>query len=266
MEIRQRDRALRILLTNDDGIHAPGLLALREELVRLGEVQVVAPAAEQSGVGLGITYLHPLTAKEELRGGGHWGWAVAGSPADCVKLGVLEFCGSRPDVVLSGINSGANTGINVLYSGTVAGAIEGAFFGITSIAVSLSLDTQPDYPRAARRAVALIEQLFERSPASGSLWNLNLPATRPGWPLGLKMTPLGLRRRIEKVEKRLDPRGKPYYWSGIDSMEDRQMEPGTDVRELAEGFATLTPLSFDLTHTSTLERLRSASWTIPPAE
>jgi len=120
---------VQILLANDDGIHSPGLSALRDELVSLGDVQVVAPASEQSGVGLSITYLHPLTAREEVRDGEHFGWAVAGSPADCVKLGMMQFCKTRPDLVVSGINSGANVGINVLYSGTVAAAIEGANTG-----------------------------------------------------------------------------------------------------------------------------------------
>jgi 5'-nucleotidase len=158
---------------------------------------------------------------------------------------------------------GANTGINVLYSGTVAGAIEGAFFGLTSVAVSLSLDTQPDYNRAARMSVALIEQLLRRSPPAGSLWNLNLPATRDGWPLGVKTVPMGLKRHVDVVEKRIDPRGRPYYWTGLDPMEDHQMEPGTDVRELADGYATITPLRFDLTDASTIERLRVETWAVP---
>lgn len=253
---------MQILLTNDDGIHAPGLAALREELVRLGDVQLVAPATEQSGVGLGITYLHPLMVREEVRGGGHWGWAVSGSPADCVKLGVLEFCRPRPDLVVSGINSGSNTGINVLYSGTVAGAIEGAFFGVTSIALSASTDAQPDYPRTARLAVDLIAQLLERNLEPGSLWNINFPANRPDWPRGVKTVPLGVRRHVDLMEKRIDPRGRPYYWSGLDPLENHQMEPGTDVRELAEGFVTMTPLDFDITRAAAVERFRDESWTL----
>src|SRR5210317_982333 len=109
---------MKILLTNDDGINSPGLQALFDELQRLGQVQMVAPAVEQSGVGLSITYLHPLQVREEKRGDEHIGWAVQGSPADCVKMGVLEFCEDRPALVVSGINSGSNVGINVLYSGT----------------------------------------------------------------------------------------------------------------------------------------------------
>ena len=143
-----------ILLTNDDGIYAPGLAALERELERLGEVYVVAPATEQSGVGHSITYLSPLIVKELFDGRQRRGWAVEGSPADCVKLGLCEYLPRRPDLVVSGINYGLNAGINVLYSGTVAAAIEGAFFGITSIAVSLEFDEHAQFDRAAQLPAA----------------------------------------------------------------------------------------------------------------
>ena len=130
---------MQILLTNDDGIYAPGLAAMERALGRLGDVCVVAPAVEQSGVGHSITFLSPLMAKEVFDGERRRGWAVEGSPADCIKLALSEFC-PRPDLVISGINGGLNLGINVLYSGTVAGATEGAVFGIPSIAVSLEYD------------------------------------------------------------------------------------------------------------------------------
>ena len=142
---------MQILLTNDDGIYAPGLAALERQLHSLGDVTVAAPLTEQSGVGHSITYLTPLMAREVFDDQGRRrGWAVEGSPADCVKLAIAELCPSRPDLVVSGINSGQNAGINVLYSGTVAAAIEGAFFGITSIAVSLEFGVHPTTgPRAS---------------------------------------------------------------------------------------------------------------------
>ena len=152
------------LLTNDDGIFAPGLAALERALRRLGDVSVVAPSTEQSGVGHAITFLTPLTAKEIFAGDRRCGWAVDGSPADAVKLGIAEFCPRRPDIVVSGINSGLNAGINVLYSGTVAAAIEGAFFGITSIAVSLEYDEHADFDRAAEIALDVIRGLLDRRP------------------------------------------------------------------------------------------------------
>ena len=253
---------MQILLTNDDGIHAPGLAALRDELRRLGSVEVVAPALEQSGVGLSITYLHPLMVREELRDGERFGWAVAGSPADCVKLGMLEFCRTRPDLVVSGINSGANVGINVLYSGTVAGAIEGAFFGVTAVAVSLSMDTAPDYRRTARMAVNLIEQLTATQPRTGSLWNINFPASTPGGPRGVQTVPMGVRRHTDVMERRLDPRGRPYYWSGLNPIENHHMEPGTDVKELTDGYVTITPLRFDLSDAAELNRVGGTPWAL----
>lgn len=251
---------MRILLTNDDGIHAPGLAALAEALTELGEVLVVAPAAEQSGVGLSITYLHPILVYEEHRGGKFFGHSVQGSPADCVKLGVLEFCHPEPDLVVSGINSGSNVGINVLYSGTVAGAIEGAFFGKTSVAVSLSQGTPPDYQAAARYAVRIIRRLLDAKPPAGSLWNLNLPETRPDWPLGLKTVRMAVKRRYDLVEKRTDPRGRTYFWSGIEAIRNHEPEPDTDLAELGRGYATLTPLRFDLTNHATIEQLSTSDW------
>ncbi len=140
---------MQILLTNDDGIYAPGLAAMERALLKLGDVAVVAPATEQSGVAHSITFLTPLTAKEIFDGSRRRGWAVEGSPADSVKIGIFEFCPQRPDLVVSGINGGLNAGINVLYSGTVAAAIEGAFFGITSIAVSLEYDEHAEFEKAA---------------------------------------------------------------------------------------------------------------------
>lgn len=255
---------MQILLTNDDGIHAPGLRALRDALAEVGDVQVVAPAAEQSGVGHTITYLHPLMVHEEFRNGQHFGWAVAGSPADCVKLGILEFCKQRPELVVSGINAGANVGINVLYSGTVAAAVEGAFFGITSIAVSLAEESPAGYQATARRAVAIIEELRQRSHAPGALWNVNFPGADAEDLKGVKLVSLGLQRHTDVMERRKDPRGRMYYWSGLDPLENHHMEPGTDVKELADGFITVTPMHFDLTHRSALEDLRNNDWQLPP--
>lgn len=253
---------MQILLANDDGIHAPGLRALRDALLELGDVQVVAPLMEQSGVSHRITYLHPIMVREVREEDAHFGWAVDGSPADCVKMGVLEFCPRRPDLIVSGINSGANVGINVIYSGTVAAAIEGAFFGITSIAVSLAQGTPPDYPAAAQRAVRLIGQIRERGPSPGSLWNINLPDSSDEGPRGVRVCPMGVRRHTDTIEKRIDPRGRPYYWSGLDPIGNHELEPGTDVKELREGFVTMTPLHFDLTATELLGNWSALPWAL----
>ncbi len=148
---------------------------MERELRQLGDVCVVAPATEQSGVGHSITFLSPLVAKEVFDGERSRGWAVEGSPADCVKIGIFEFCPRRPDLVVSGINGGLNAGINVLYSGTVAAAIEGAFFGITSIAVSLEYDEHARFEAAARMVRGIIEQVLRQDRARQQLFNLNFP-------------------------------------------------------------------------------------------
>ena len=159
-------RHVQILLTNDDGVFAPGLRALRKELQRLGEVTVIAPALEQSGVGHSITLLTPLVVKQvDEDDGSTLGWMVEGSPADSVKLAICELMPRPPDLIVSGINAGSNAGINVLYSGTVAAAIEGAFFKITSVAVSLELAEHFDYPHAARHATRVIERILANKPA-----------------------------------------------------------------------------------------------------
>ncbi|HTI51579.1 MAG TPA: 5'/3'-nucleotidase SurE [Planctomycetaceae bacterium] len=255
---------MHILLTNDDGIYAPGLEALSRELARLGTVDVIAPAVEQSGVGHSITYLEPLLVHETYRDGRLFGRAVSGSPADCVKLAVLELCRTPPDLVVSGINAGSNTGINVLYSGTVAGAIEGAFFGITAVAVSLAESETPDYPRVARLAVDLIEELLAGGVAPGSLWNVNFPVSRPDWPVGIKALPMGLERYGEAMQRRTDPRGRTYFWSMTDPSAKHRVEPGSDVEGVAEGYITLTPLHFNLTDRRRLDEVAQRQWAFRP--
>lgn len=254
---------MRILLTNDDGIYAPGIRALARELRRLGHVTVVAPALEQSGVGHSITLLLPLVVKQvEDEDGSELGYLVEGSPADCVKLSILELLDQPPDLIISGINSGANVGINVLYSGTVAAAIEGAFFKITSIAVSLEMSEHSDYPHAAREAVRIIEQILARKPAPGSLFNVNLPASGRGQARGVKVVPMSVGRHGETFERRTDPRGRTYYW--ITYAPPYHLDgPETDVSALAEGYVTVTPLHFDMTHHKRLAEMADWTWTRP---
>ena len=253
---------MRILLTNDDGIYAPGLAALYEELKTLGDVEVVAPAVNQSGVAHSITHLQPLIVQQAFRGKAHFGWEVDGSPADCVKLAIQELCRPEPDIVVSGINGGANAGINVLYSGTVAAAIEGAFFGVTSIAVSLTMSAQPDFEKAAKLAVQIIPQILDQDQEKGALWNLNLPESRPEWPIGVKLLPFSLKRHRETLEKRYDPRGRTYFWSGADRLFELPLEPDADVEALAEGYATVTPLHFNLNDFKKIERYQNAEWKV----
>ena len=256
-----------ILLTNDDGIYAPGLTAFERELSTLGEVVVVAPVTEQSGVGHSITYLTPLTVKEVFRDNGdsggdrHWGWAVAGSPADCVKIGVHRFCPRPPDLVVSGINSGLNAGINVLYSGTVAAAIEGAFFGITSVAVSLEFDEHARFDRAARLAREIIEKTLARKGPAPQLYNLNIPtAALKGTP-EVCVTPMNVTRYGDSFEKRTDPWGRDYYWL-IGGPAPATPGHETDLSALAKGKVSITPLDYNLTQVSALREMEQ--WEFRP--
>ena len=238
---------MQILLTNDDGVAAPGIRALHKELQKLGGVTVIAPALEQSGVGHSITLLNPLVVKPvDGEDGQSLGYSVEGSPADCVKLAILELMDGPPDLIVSGINAGANAGINVLYSGTVAAAIEGAFFHVTSIAVSLELAEHFDYPHAAKHAARVIQKILANKPTPGSLFNVSLPAHARGEPKGVKVVPMAVGRHGETFERRTDPRGRTYYW--LTYAPPYHLEgPETDVSALAEGYIAVTPLHFDLT-------------------
>ena len=251
---------MHILLTNDDGVFAPGLRALRKELRRLGDVTVIAPALEQSGVGHSITILEPLIVKSvDDDDGTVLGFAVEGSPADCVKLALVELLPEPPDLIVSGLNAGANAGINVLYSGTVAAAIEGAFFKITSIAVSLELAEHFDYPHAARHAAHVIERILAQGPPPGSLFNVNLPAHSRGEPRGVRVAPMGIGRHGETFERRKDPRGRTYYW--LTYAPPYHLEgPVTDVSSLRDGYIAVTPLHFDLTRHDLLGPVGEWTW------
>src|SRR5262249_22928839 len=212
--------AMQILLTNDDGIYAPGLRALRLELLKVGLVTVVAPATEQSAAGHSVTLLNPLLVSEVFEDDGKTfvGWAVEGRPADCVKLALLELLPDAPDLVVSGMNAGSNAGINVLYSGTCAAAIEGAFFQRPSIAVSLEY-TKPkplNFPLAAQHARRVIEQILAHRPGPGTLFNVNIPSLERGPVRGVRVVPQNVAPYVETFDRRVDPRGRVYFWTKPD--------------------------------------------------
>ena len=255
---RLMEDLLRILLTNDDGVYAPGLRAMRTALQKLGDVTVVAPVGEQSAVGHSITLLTPLVVQEVVDEQQRpMGWAVEGRPADCVKLALMELLPLRPDLVISGINAGSNAGINVLYSGTVAAAIEGAFFGCTSMAVSLEY-TRPkplDFSRAATLALGIIQQIVDQKPPPGSLFNINIPSLDKGPIRGVRVMPQNVAPYLETFDRRVDPRGRVYFWSGPD-FHCPEPHADTDVIALGESWITVTPLQFNLTHWALLEQMR----------
>lgn len=236
---------------------------------KLGTVDVVAPATEQSGVSHSITFLTPLICKElfsnsEHGDGDHRGWAVEGSPADCVKIGVFELCRQPPDLIVSGINGGLNAGINVLYSGTVAASIEGAFFGITSIAVSLEFDEHAQFDQAAVWARQLVQQIVQRKEASGQLFNINIPtAAIERQTPDVCVVPMGVARYGQHFVKCQDPKGRSYYWATNDPPPE-PTDHETDLTALADGKITVTPLSFDMTQHSMLPTMEQ--WRLDLAE
>ncbi|GHT20861.1 5'-nucleotidase SurE [Planctomycetales bacterium] len=257
---------MRILLTNDDSIYAPGLAAMERALRSLGEVYVVAPLHEQSGAGHSITFLTPLSAKKVFVDEKHWGWAVDGSPADCVKLGVSTIMPERPDLIVSGINGGLNAGINVLYSGTVAAAVEGAFYGITSIAVSLEYCENQPFDEAADIAAGVIEKILKNT-HHPHLYNLNLPlaAIKDKEPK-ICAVPMDTTQYWETFETRKDPSGRNYYWlSGRPNPKQPKTKSNrmTDMSALTQGYITITPLNYDLTDLTLLEEI--ADWDFVPA-
>jgi 5'-nucleotidase len=253
---------MRILLTNDDGIHAPGLRALRKELQKLGEVIVVAPAGEQSAVGHSVTLLTPLIVQEIDENGELIGWAVEGRPADCVKLALLELLPEPPDLVVSGMNAGSNAGINVLYSGTVAAAIEGAFFHQTSIAVSYQYNRpqRMEFPKAAEYARDVIAQILKHPLERGTLINVNIPSLETGPVKGIRVVPQNVSQYIEKFDRRIDPRGRTYFWTS-NVLDCPEPHPDTDVTALDEGYITVTPLQFDLTSAVLMEKMKNWKFT-----
>ncbi len=255
---------MRILLTNDDGIYAPGIRALRKELQKLGQVEMVAPATEQSATGHSVT-LHSPIVVQEINDDQQQkiGWAVEGRPADCVKLALRELLGYQPDLIVSGMNAGSNAGINVLYSGTVAAAIEGAFFGITSIACSLEFTKACplNFAQGANLCRMVIEQILEKNPSSGALFNVNIPSLELGPVKGIRVAPQNISTYEERFDKRVDPRGRTYFWIGADfSCPDPH--PGTDTASLKDRYITVTPLQYNLTEHLRLAEMTSWNWTL----
>ncbi len=246
---------MRILLSNDDGIHAAGISAMYQAIRDLGDVHVVAPEAERSAVGHAITLSNPLKTKRVSKNGEFFGYAVDGMPADCVKLAVTALLDQPPDLVLSGINLGPNAGINVLYSGTVSAATEGTILGIPSMAVSLATFQDPLWDTAARVAREFTLRILEQNIPKDTLLNVNVPNIPYDQLKGVRVTRMGRSRFVEVFHRRTDPRGNEYYWLDGE-MKQFDDEPDSDLRVLEEGYVSITPLWFDLTHESALPRLK----------
>jgi 5'-nucleotidase len=255
--------AKHILVTNDDGVMAPGLLALTCEMRKLGRVSILAPDRNWSGGGRVKTLDRALRVREVLLANGSQAFTSDGAPSDCVALATLGFIKEPIDLVVSGINAGANLGHDVTYSGTVTAAMEAVIAGIPGIAVSLeTLDGhvgEIDYGAAARAASKVVRQVIENGLSHEILLNVNVPFLSDDKIRGFMLTRQGLRVYHSRLDERIDPRNKPYYWIGGDAPTGVP-ERGTDVGALAEGFVSITPLQLDLTAYRALTDLNTWHW------
>ncbi|MCX6133814.1 MAG: 5'/3'-nucleotidase SurE [Ignavibacteriales bacterium] len=239
-------KKLNILVSNDDGIDAPGIFALVQELKKIGTVIVVAPDKQQSAVGHAITMNFPLRAKEFKKNGVFFGYAVEGTPADCVKLAVKALLKERPDLVVSGVNHGANTAISIIYSGTVSAATEGTILGIPSIAVSLTTYGPPDFKYAAKFARKLSQLVIKKGMPEGTLLNVNVPALAEKLIKGVVVTRQGKAIWNDTFDVRRDPANKEYYWlTGALEESDTGLE--FDQSAILNNYVSVTPIHYDLT-------------------
>lgn len=247
---------MRFLLTNDDGIYARGLSVLYEALSQEADCLIVAPEIEQSAVGHAITLFRPLMVRRATKTGNFLGYAVCGTPADCVKIGVKELSDQPVDLVVSGINRGGNAGINVLYSGTVSAATEAAIMGIPSMAISLNTHKEADFSFAAQFARQMARLILaNREQLTGSAINVNIPCLPPEEIKGVAVVRQSSKNIIEFFEKRMDPRENIYYWFTGNPQADNE-PPDTDVGALSSGYITITPIHFDLTRYDLLDSIR----------
>jgi 5'-nucleotidase len=248
---------VRILISNDDGYRARGILTLREALDGLGDLTVVAPDRNRSGASNSLTLEVPLRVGKAEPGV----YFVQGTPTDCVHLAISGLFEFEPDMVVSGINDGANLGDDVLYSGTVAAATEGRHLGKPAVAISLNTDGmrgegQRHFETAGHFARVIVERLFATPMGRATILNINVPNVPLADVKGIKVTRLGNRHRSESVIKAEDPRGRPVYWVGPAGA-GQDAGPGTDFQAVALGYVSVTPLTVDLTNHAALDSLRS---------
>jgi 5'-nucleotidase len=255
---------MRIFVTNDDGIDAEGLSTLREVLLKFGEVIVVAPDNERSAVGHSITLGTPIRFRRVKRDGELFGYAVSGTPADCVKLGLCEILKGPVDLLVSGINRGSNLGINAFYSGTVAAALEGALFKVPSMAISA--DSYEDV--SFRDVGTIVERILpdilkSRTEVGWTFLNINIPNVKPDQVAGVRAAPMNCSGFEEKFQEHKDPRGGMVYWmmGGVLPLQETEED---DTLLIRKGFVTITPLRYDLTNREILEKMRKFRFSMNP--
>ena len=247
---------MKILISNDDGISSPGLNALAIELRKLGDVTIVAPVTEQSAVGHAITMKYPLRITDFYKNGDFFGYAVDGTPADCIKIGIRNIMHEPPDIVVSGINLGSNTAINIIYSGTVSAAREAAIMDVPSIAVSVTSHEAKDFSFAAKFSSRLAQMVAKNKMPAGTLLNVNIPDLPEDQIAGVLLTQQGKSKWDDVYEERKDPYGQKYYWlTGNLVQHDTTLE--TDQFAIRKNYVSVTPIHFDLTDYKTYDTMKS---------
>jgi len=248
---------MNILVTNDDGIDSPGILALAQAMKEIGNVTVIAPDRQQSAVGHALTVSAPLRAVPFQRNGDMFGFAVNGTPADCVKLGVSTLLAIKPDLVVSGINHGANTAVNVMYSGTVSAATEAMMIGIPALAVSLtSFSLDAEMSVAADYAKRVAGSMLEWGLQKDTILNMNVPAISREEVKGMRITRLSNSYWDDSYDSRKDPMGREYHWIVGTYRVPEEADIETDDGAVRNGWVSLTPVHYDLTHRSALNLLK----------
>jgi 5'-nucleotidase len=250
---------LKILVSNDDGIDAPGINALAKALKEIGEVIVVAPRTEQSAVGHKITMQNPLRVTKYYKNGDFFGYAVDGTPADCIKMGIRNIMREQPDIVVSGINHGANTAISIIYSGTVSAAREAAIMDVPAIAISVTDHAVKDFEYAGKVAQHVTKLVAENGLPNGTLLNVNIPNLPESEIQGIKVTTQSKAKWNDIYEERTDPYGKSYYWL-TGNLVEVESDKDTDQNMVKQNYVAVTPIHFDLTDYKTYEEIKK--WNI----
>ncbi|HBC71992.1 MAG TPA: 5'/3'-nucleotidase SurE [Coxiellaceae bacterium] len=243
---------MKILISNDDGVHAIGIVTLATELAKIAEIEVIAPDRNRSGASNSLSVQIPVRIQQLSNGY----YSVTGTPTDCVHLAVTGLFENKFDMVVSGINAGANLGDDIVYSGTVAAATEGGVLGLPSVAFSLvGKDPQKNYDTAAAVARQIIERLKKAPLPHATILNVNIPDVGIEELQGFEITRLGKRHPAQPAIKALDPRGYPVYWIGA-SGDEEDAGPGTDFHAIKENKVSITPIQLDMTNYTAFEKIK----------
>jgi 5'-nucleotidase len=247
---------LKILISNDDGIDSPGIAALVKSLKEIADVTVVAPQNEQSAVGHAITMKIPLRVTPYYKNGDFFGYAVDGTPADCVKMGIRNIMKEPPDLVISGINNGSNTAINIIYSGTVSAAREAAIMEVPAAAISVTNHTPKNFNCAAKLARMLALKMIDHKLPLGTMLNVNVPDVSEQEIAGIILTKQGKSKWDDIYEERKDPYNREYYWLTGRLLE---VDIDSDIDQVAikKNFVSITPIHFDLTDYEAFDKMKS---------